>query len=233
MPAYKHYLSAMTLQVLALLVWWPKRSLAETLAQQGTPSTLLAVLYAVGLTATFTALRDAGGELELELARGERSPNISMTAPPTLAWCECKALLARCVLWLLMSLPLIVAAASVSAAQPWDVLVNLAALYSLLVLSVLLGRLSWQLLWQRETLHYLVLRFLWCAGLAVPALVAPDGSYVIQSYLQFSDTGAQTPASEPVHGGLLIVTVWHLASAAGIAIGAVLITRETRVPDER
>lgn len=232
MAAYKHYLSAMTLQVLALLVWWPKRSLAETLAQQGTPSTLLAVLYAVGLTATFTAVRDAGGELELELARGERSANITMAPPPALAWCELKALLARCVLWMLMSLPLIVAAASVSAAQPVQVLVNLAALYSLLVLSVLLGRLSWQLLWQRETVHYLVLRFIWCACIAVPALVAPEGSYVIQSYLQFSDTGTQAPGSELVHDGLLIVTSWHLASAAAIAIGAVLITRKTRVPDE-
>jgi hypothetical protein len=223
----------MTLQILALLIWWPKQSLADTLAQPGTPSTLLAVLYAVGITATFTAVRDAGGEFELEQARRQSTPDVTMAVPAQLSWSELWPLFTRCALWILMSLPLLLAAASVSAATLGNLALNLAALYTLCVLAVVSARLSWQILWRRETLHYLMLRFGWLACLALPALIVPDASYVMVSYLQFSDSGAQALMRHSSLAGIPTMMAWQGVCGVIAVACTVALNRTEHAPKQR
>ena len=112
------YLNYMLLQSLALLVWWPKSPLIQVLVTQNGPDTLLAVLLAVAVTVGYHQLRS--GCEEVRLAGQNSLREWSIATPINLvriAWGYLASVLAHVSLQLLLSLPLILIAYSVSGVQ--------------------------------------------------------------------------------------------------------------------
>ncbi len=154
--AYGACIGVVALEAVVVLLWWPKRSLAWSLAHQSSPDALLALVLALGAALAWLAIRAGAGELGEQggaCPRGAPGDAGSPTRAPRAMMRATGARLGEEALgqgvlagWLLvLSAPLLVAAGSVSGVAPaalaWSIACVCVASLPYRMLGLLLARL--------------------------------------------------------------------------------------------
>lgn len=230
------WLGYLSLQGLALFLWWPpEHDLYHVLATGNPPDTLTAVVIALGATLAYYSLR-AGAE-ELPLAGQHSLAEWTLGTPlslPRILRGYLGGHLLQSLHAVALSSPLLLAAFPVAggswAAIGWSLATVLvqAAFYRLV------GALLHFTIGRRRTLTLVSLRVALLLGYAVTPFLLPAANHLMVSHRLFNPP---SPASAPAFPDALVFVLLHLAlcAPATLALGALLsrLRRAARAGDAR
>ena len=214
------YLFYLSVQALALVLWWPSGEVLRVVELELEPKALLAVVVALGATLALHGVR-AGAEEMLAPGRHplrEWAAGTPLGAGRLLAGCVGGHLVETAHL-LLLSSPLVLAAHAVSSVG-WQALAwALAATAAATVFFRLAGTLVYLLIGHHATATFMLLRGLVVAVYVVTPFALPAASQPLLAYALLVEAGPAAPAALPfvalygATGGLSALALYLLLSA--------------------
>lgn len=182
-PVQLAYLNYLVVQAVVLLVWWPKSELYRMVLRSDPPSTLLAVVIAVGITTAYHALRLGAEEVMAEGQQSLREWAVSTgLAPGRIVGGYLTGHLLQTLQMLVLSAPLLLAAFGICAAD-WNALGWSIALIAVqLTMWRLLAAVVYLGVGHHGTATYLGLRALLIAAYAGLGAVLPGASHIVVSF---------------------------------------------------
>lgn len=187
-PAQVVYLGCLGIQALALFLWWPRRELFQSLANESGPNALLAVVIALGLTLAYYSAR-AGAE-EFLLAGQQPLCEWAVSTPLPLPRVLRGYLIGHLVQTLhalALSSPLLLTAFSVGGGE-WPVLGwSLVTIALLATCFRLVGAVLYLAIGHYDVATHLSLRALLLVGYAATPVLYPPASHFVVSYRLMDD----------------------------------------------
>jgi hypothetical protein len=228
------YLGLLLLQAVVLLVWWPKSGVAQVLASQYSPNTLVAVVMAVGVCTAYVALRAGAEEFVLPGQHGLR--DWALATPLALGRIVRGYLLGQFVhsLHLLaLSAPLVLVAFTVAGGE-WVALGwCVAALLVQALFYRLCGALTHLLIGQHHSESLFTVRTILLVIYVPVGVLAPVTSHPAITYRALSEHLAAQPALLGVPDRVVFLTVYAgLSVLAALAVYGLLV-RERRATTDR
>ncbi|HET9664323.1 MAG TPA: hypothetical protein VFP00_08840, partial [Burkholderiales bacterium] len=228
------YLGLLLLQAVVLFLWWPKHGITQVLLSQHPPSTLAALVMAVGVTTAYFALRAGAEEIALPGQRGLREwARAALPAGSILSGYIVGQLLHSLHLVALSS-PLLLTAFTVSGGE-WTALGwCLAAVLAQALFYRLCGAIAHLSLGQHRDLATGTARAIMLVVYVPLGLLAPVTSHLALAYRTLGEDVPPPPAMAAMPEGLAFVLIYAALSAlAALALHRLLLREHgvTSKPD--
>ena len=212
------YLFCLSLQALALILWWPDANIGTALSKQHAPGTLFATLIAVAFTICYQSVR-CGAE-EIIGANQQSIREWLLSTRLTIRTLVTGYLLGhflQALHWLLLSMLIVLVAYAIGDSSLSALTLNLIAIFLMSYFYRLFGVGTYLLLGHYDDLVYYITRIMLFAAFIGAGLVIENASYwqIAQSSLSIGDTNLlTTPPSEFIEFLTMQITLVSLASGA-------------------
>ena len=235
-PAQIAWIGYLSVQGLALFLWWPpEHDLYHVLATGNPPDTLAAVVIALGATLAYYSLRAGAEELRLEGQHplGEWVLGTALPLSRILRGYLGGHLL-QSLHAVALSSPLLLAAFSVAGGSWTGLGWSLAAVLAQAAFYRLVGALLYFTIGRRHALTLVALRAALLLGYAVPPFLLPAASHLMVSHRLFNPPSPASAAALPEPLAFVLVYT-ALCAAATVALHASLsrLRRAARTSDAR